>query len=148
MSLNVCLITGNLTAAPELKELKSGTSVAQLRVAVNEHFTSRDGKEVERTLFIDVIAWDKLAEHCQTYLDKGSRVTVEGTLQQDTWEDRDGKSRSQIKIRADQIHFLNKVRSESEAAPAGTGRRDARRSSDDDRPERSSNSNRRFSKSR
>ena len=62
MSLNLCFLTGNLTADPDFKELKTGATVAKLRVAVNENFTNRDGKAIERTLFIDVVAWEKTAE--------------------------------------------------------------------------------------
>lgn len=145
MSLNVCLITGNLTAPPELKELKTGATVATLRIAVNEHFTNREGKPVERAVFIDVVTWEKLAERCHEYLDKGSRVTVEGSLQQDTWEDRDGNPRSAIRIRADQVHFLNRTKSENGQPPRGSAPPRSDREERD--PDRRSNS-RRMAKSR
>ena len=58
-------------------------------------------------MFVDVDAWDKLAELCGQYLTKGSSILVEGRLQMDTWE-RDGVKHQKLKVRASTIKFLPK----------------------------------------
>jgi len=111
--LNRVFITGNLTADPETRSTKSGMAVSNLRIAVNERFTSRDGKQGERTAYVNIVTWDTLAERCSKQLVKGRRVTVEGSLQQEIWEDRDGKTQSRLLVRADQVHILNENTSRS-----------------------------------
>jgi single-strand DNA-binding protein len=58
-------------------------------------------------VFVDVDAWDRLAELCGQHLTKGSPVLVEGRLQMDTWE-RDGVKHQKIKVRATLIKFLSR----------------------------------------
>jgi len=107
MSLNRVYITGNLTADPETRSTKTGMAVSNLRIAVNERFTGRDGKPGERTAYVNVVTWDTLAERCSQQLIKGRRVTIEGSLQQEIWEDRDGKTQSRLLVRADNVHILH-----------------------------------------
>ena len=70
-------------------------------------------------VFIDVDAWDRLAELCGQYLTKGSSVLVEGRLQMDTWE-KDGVRHQKLKVRASTIKFLPKGdRAPGAIRPAG-----------------------------
>lgn len=105
-SLNKVLLIGNLTKDPELRYTPNGTAVTNLRIAVNRKFKDRTGELKEDTCFITVTAWDKQAEICNQYLQKGRPVFVEGILQSRSWETSDGQKRSTIDVRAERIQFL------------------------------------------
>lgn len=106
MTYNKVFLMGNLCADVEIRQVGSG-AVAQLRLAVNEGFTSKSGEKVEKTVYVDVDAWDKLADNCAKMLGKGCSVMVEGKLQMDEWVDKtSGQKRNKLKIRADRIEFL------------------------------------------
>ncbi len=106
-SLNKVLLIGNLTKDPELRYTPNGTAVTNLRIAVNRKFKDRSGELKEDTCFVTVTAWDKQAEICNQYLQKGRAVFVEGILQSRSWETNDGQKRSTIDVRAERIQFLN-----------------------------------------
>ena len=105
-SLNKVFLIGNLTKDPELRYTPNGTAVANLRIAVNRRFKDRSGELKEDTCFITVTAWDKQAEVCNQYLQKGRPIFVEGILQSRSWETPDGQKRSTIDVRAERIQFL------------------------------------------
>jgi single-strand DNA-binding protein len=105
-SLNKVLLIGNLTKDPELRYTPSGTAVANLRIAVNRKFKDRTGELKEDTCFVTVTAWDKQAEICNQYLQKGRPIFVEGILQSRSWDTPDGQKRSTIDVRAERIQFL------------------------------------------
>ena len=106
-SLNKVLLIGNLTKDPELRYTPNGTAVANIRIAVNRKFKDRSGELKEDTCFITVTAWDKQAEICNQYLQKGRQVFVEGILQSRSWDAPDGQKRSTIDVRAERIQFLS-----------------------------------------
>ncbi|MBI3602080.1 MAG: single-stranded DNA-binding protein [Candidatus Omnitrophica bacterium] len=118
-SLNKVLLIGNLTKDPELRYTPNGTAVTNLRIAVNRKFKDRSGELKEDTCFITVTAWDKQAEICNQYLQKGRAVFVEGILQSRSWETSDGQKRSTIDVRAERIQFLGGPRGEAQAVPSG-----------------------------
>mgnify|MGYP001769342514 CR=1 FL=1 len=105
-SLNKVLLIGNLTKDPELRYTPNGTAVANLRIAVNRKFKDRTGELKEDTCFVTVTAWDKQAEICNQYLQKGRPIFVEGILQSRSWDTPDGQKRSTIDVRAERIQFL------------------------------------------
>ncbi|MEI8011289.1 MAG: single-stranded DNA-binding protein [Candidatus Omnitrophota bacterium] len=105
-SLNKVLLIGNLTKDPELRYTPGGTAVANLRIAVNRKFKDRTGALKEDTCFVTITAWDKQAEACNQYLQKGYPVFVEGILQSRSWETPDGQKRSTIDVRAERIQFM------------------------------------------
>ena len=76
-SLNKVMLIGNLTKDPELRYTPNGTAVTNLRIAVNRKFKDRTGELKEDTCFLTVTAWDKQAEICNQYLQKGRAVFVE-----------------------------------------------------------------------
>jgi single-strand DNA-binding protein len=105
-SLNKVFLIGNLTKDPELRYTPNGTAVTNLRLAVNRRFKDRTGELKEDTCFVTVTAWDKQAEICNQYLQKGRQVFVEGILQSRSWETTDKQKRSTIDVRAERIQFL------------------------------------------
>lgn len=105
-SLNKVFLIGNLCADVELRPA-GGTSVGKIRLAVDESFTSRSGEKEEKKVYVDIDAWDRLADNCARMIGKGCSVMVEGRLQMDEWDDKEtGKKRSKIKVRADRVVFL------------------------------------------
>ena len=124
-SLNKVLLIGNLTKDPELRYTPNGTAVTNLRIAVNRKFKDRTGELKEDTCFITVTAWDKQAEICNQYLQKGRPVFVEGILQSRSWETGDGQKRSTIDVRAERIQFLGGTNKPEGAGNTETTTKDA-----------------------
>jgi single-strand DNA-binding protein len=91
-------IVGNLTADPELKFTNSGQAQTRFSVAVNRKF-----KETETTSFFNVTAWGSLAENLANSVRKGTRVIVEGRLEQRSWETDKGEKRSTVEISANSV---------------------------------------------
>jgi len=105
-SLNRVILVGNLTKDPEVKSTPDGTSVANLRMAVNRPWTNKQGER--EADYFTIVAWRKLAELCSQYLSKGSPVAIEGRLQTRSWETQEGQKRSTVEIVADNIQFLSR----------------------------------------
>ena len=118
-SLNKVFLLGNLTRDPDLRGFPNGQSVCDLGLAVSRRFVS-NGQEQEETCFVDVVVWGKAANNCRQYLSKGSQVMVEGRLQLDTWEDRNGGGRrSRLRVVAENVQFMNRRRYDAQgSAPA------------------------------
>jgi len=96
---------GNLGRDPEVRYMESGQAVANFSIAINEKWTGKDGKKNERTEWVRVVAWGKLAELCAEYLKKGRQVGVEGRLQTREYE-KDGEKKYSTEIVADRVEFL------------------------------------------
>ena len=105
-SLSKIFLIGNLTREPELRYVPSGAAVASFGLAINRQYKNSEGEKVEEVCFIDVVAWNRLAEVAGEYLLKGSPVFIEGRLQMDSWEQDDGQKRSKLKVVAQNIQFL------------------------------------------
>jgi single-strand DNA-binding protein len=119
--MNRVFLAGNLTRDPELKQTNSGMAVADLGVAINDHYKNRNGEQVERVCFTDVVVWGRQAETCTQYLTKGAPVLVEGRLQLDRWENADGQPRSKMRVCANRVQFIGRGHSNG-AAPTNETR--------------------------
>jgi single-strand DNA-binding protein len=117
-SLNKVFLIGNLTRVPELRYTPGGTAVADLRLAVNNNYTTQSGEKREDTCFLTVVVWGKQAESCREYLDKGSPILVEGRLQTRDWETKDGQKRSVTEVVAVRVQFMGRGRATAPAAAA------------------------------
>lgn len=115
VSLNKAIVAGNLTRDPEIRYTQSGQAVAGLDLAINNYFTSKSGEKKEETVFIHVVVWGKQAESIQNYLSKGSPVLIEGRLQLDNWNTKEGEKRSRLKILAQRVQFLSSGKSRNNA---------------------------------
>lgn len=101
-SVNNVILLGRLTADVDLRVTTSGKNVASFTLAVD-----KSGKQ-EGADFFDVTAWDKLAELLQQYTSKGSKLLVQGRLEQQTWDDKEtGKKRSKVVVIANDATFLD-----------------------------------------
>jgi single-strand DNA-binding protein len=106
-NINRVIITGNLTADPELRSLPSGTSVCKLRVACNtRRKDNATGDWVDKPNYFDVTVWGAQGENCARYLSKGRPVAVDGRLEWREWETPEGHKRQAIDIIADSVQFL------------------------------------------
>jgi single-strand DNA-binding protein len=118
-NINRVIITGNLTADPELQSLPSGTSVCRLRVAVNRRYKdSSSGEWTEKPNYFTVKVWGAQGENCANYLSKGRPVAIDGRLEWSQWESQDGGKREAVEIIADTVQFLGS-RGDGEGAAAG-----------------------------
>ena len=106
--VNKTVHIGRLGADPELRYTATGTPVANFRLAVNRRVRQGEGGEGrEETDWFSVVAWQKLAETCANHLKKGSRVYIEGRLQNRSWEDQSGQKRYATEIVASDLVMLD-----------------------------------------
>jgi len=104
--VNKVILVGNLGRDPEVRYIKDGTAVANLRIATSENWNDANGQKQERTEWHRIVAWGKLAEIAKEYMTKGKQIYVEGRLQTRSWDDREGNKRYTTEVRADQILML------------------------------------------
>lgn len=117
--LNRVVITGNLTADPELNELAGGTSVCNLRIACTSARKDRtSGEWVGRSNYFDVVVWGAQGENAARHLCKGRQIGVDGRLQWREWEGAGGLVRQTVEIVADSVRFLGAPASERHAFAA------------------------------
>ena len=102
--MNKVYLIGNLTRDPELSETSSGVAFCRFSIAVNRTFTNSDGnREAD---YFNITVWRGLAENCGRFLHKGSKVAVVGSLQNRTYEDKEGVKRTVTDIVASEVEFL------------------------------------------
>ena len=114
-SYNKVLLMGNLTKDPELRYTPAGMAVANLRMAINRKYRTKDQELKEEVCFITAVVWNKQAETCNQYLHKGSSLFVEGRLQSRSWEDAAGAKRSVIEVRAERVQFMGSPTGQAKA---------------------------------
>ncbi len=106
ISLNRVMVAGNLTRDPELKVTPSNRKFTNMAIAINDFWKNQDGKMLKKTSFINLIAWGSLAENCAKYLKKGRPVMVEGRIECDKYEDKNGKTQYITRINCINVVFL------------------------------------------
>ncbi len=103
---NKVIMVGNLTRDPQMSYLPSQTPVAEFGLAVNRRWRGQNGQQREETCFVDCRLYGRQAETFNQYMNKGSPVLIEGRLQLDTWEGKDGTKRSKHRIIVERFQFL------------------------------------------
>ncbi len=98
---------GRLTKDPELVETAGGTSICNLRIAVDRR--NRD----DGAVYLDVKCFEGQARACADHLTKGRQVAVSGRLELDEWEAKDGSKRSRLYIIGERVQFLAKAKNGS-----------------------------------
>jgi single-strand DNA-binding protein len=96
-------LVGNITRDPELKFLDSGTPAARFGVAVTRKWKDNRGEQKEQTSFFDCSALGSIAENIGNSLRKGDRVVVVGTLEQRSYDDKDGNKRNVTEVKVEAI---------------------------------------------
>ena len=97
--VNKVILIGNLGNDPDVRFTPNGSAVANLSVATSESWTDKNtGQRQDRTEWHRVVVFGKLAEICQQYLRKGSKVYLEGKLQTRKWQDQNGQDRYSTEV--------------------------------------------------
>ncbi|MFQ6033473.1 MAG: single-stranded DNA-binding protein [Candidatus Bipolaricaulia bacterium] len=114
MGLNRVVLTGRLTADPELRYTQTGRARTRFSIAVNRRYRDQEGNFQEETTFVPIVVWGPQAESCANYLQKGRQVAVDGRLRIDTFETQEGERRKVIEVVAQRVEFLGGRREEAE----------------------------------
>ena len=102
--MNKVLMIGNLTKDPEVGQTTSGVTACRFSIGVSRDYANADG--TRETDFFNVTVWRNKAENCGKYLKKGNKVAVSGSLQNRTYEGKDGVKRNVTEIIATDVEFL------------------------------------------
>ncbi len=105
--VNKVILIGNSGADPELRYTPGGTAVSNFSIATNESWTDSSGEKQERTEWHRIVVWGRLAEICNQYMRKGSKVYIEGKLQTSSWEGQDGVKRYTTEVVARDMQLLD-----------------------------------------
>jgi len=116
-SLNKVQLIGRLGKDPEVRHLDSGVNVASFSIATSESYTNKAGEKVEQTEWHNIVAWGKLAEIIEKWVNKGMLVYVEGKLKTRKWE-KDGQTHYTTEIFADGLQMLSKGEAKAESTQA------------------------------
>ena len=108
MSLNKCMIIGNLGRDPEMRYTPGGQAVTQFSVATNRNFRDQQGEWQSETEWFRVVVWGDRGERAAEYLRKGHKVYVEGRIQTRQWEDQSGNKRYTTELIADRVNSLER----------------------------------------
>lgn len=105
---NKVQLIGNLGNNPEVKTLDGGKKMARFSVATNETYRNAKGEKVVETQWHNLIAWGKVAEIVEKYLQKGSEVALEGKLINKSYNDKDGNKKYVTEIQVNELLMLGK----------------------------------------
>lgn len=97
---------GNLGATPEVKTIADNKKLAKFSVATNESYKNEKGEKITETYWHNIIAWGKLANIVEQYLQKGAEVAIEGKLTNHSYTDKDGTKRYVTEIIANEVVML------------------------------------------
>lgn len=120
--LNVVVLSGRLTADPELKTTPNGISVCSFSIAVERRFRSGEERQSD---FINIVTWRSSAEFVSKYFKKGQMIAIRGSIQTRRYQDKDGNNRTAFEVVADDVQFADFARREGDSslassAPAAT----------------------------
>lgn len=105
--LNKIMLIGNLGKDPDFNVTPDGTPVAKFSLAVNRNAKNRSGEWVKETEWFNIVAWRQVAERCEKFLHKGSKVYIEGRLSQRKYTDKEGIQRTSIEVIVNDMQMLD-----------------------------------------
>ena len=114
--LNKVMLIGRLGQDPEMRYTPSGRPLTKFQIAANRSWTTADGEKKNETEWFNIVAWGKLAEICNQYLNKGQLVYVEGRLHTRRWQDEKGANHSSVEVITQEMIMLD-GRSQDEDDP-------------------------------
>ena len=104
--VNKVILVGNLGKDPEVKYLDNGVAVANFSLATTENYKNKEGEKVSQTEWHNIVLRRGLAEVAEKYLKKGASVYIEGKIKTRKWEDKEGNTRYNTEILADNMTML------------------------------------------
>src|SRR6266487_5688490 len=113
--LNKIMLIGNLGKDPDLQVTADGVPYTRFSLAVNRKYKASNGEQKEETEWFNIVTWRQLAEICERYLHKGSKVYIEGRLTQRKYTDKNGVQRTSVEVIANDMKMLDR-KPEAEAA--------------------------------
>lgn len=116
--LNKVMIIGNVGRDPEMRYTPGGSAVTSFSVAVSRRWTTPENEVRDETEWFNVVAWNKLAETCNSLITKGRKVYIEGRLQTRSWEGPDGQKKYRTEVIASTMLLLDS-RPREAGAPSG-----------------------------
>ncbi len=123
-SLNRAQLIGNVTRAPEVR-LAGSQKVATFGMATNFSWKDQTGQKKDKVEFHNIVAWRRLAEICEQYLRKGSKLYIEGRIQTRDWEGEDGVKRYRTEIVVENMIMLDKKGDAMSAPISDDGQQEA-----------------------
>ena len=105
--INKAILIGYTTAKPEVRYSKGGAAIANFTLATTEKYTKDDQKQ-EHTEWHRIVAFGRLGEICGEYIDKGTRLYIEGKIQTREWRDKEGNKRYSTEIVAQEMKMLTR----------------------------------------
>ena len=120
--LNSIVLTGRLTADPEIRNTENGTPVLSFSIAVQRNYKPKN-EENYPVDFINLVAWRNSAEFISNNFKKGYLISIEGSLESRKYTDKDGNNRTAFEVKVDRAHFCdsgNRQNGNSNNATTGT----------------------------
>lgn len=105
---NSVQLIGNLGMDPEVKQVSNGNKMARFSLATNDTYKNQKGEKVEDTQWHNIVIWGKLADVAEKYLTKGKQVAVEGRLETNSYDDKDGNRKFFTQINVNDLVMLGK----------------------------------------
>lgn len=100
---NKVQLIGNLGNAPEIKSFEGGKKLAKFSIATNDNYVDSKGEKAKETMWHNAIAWGKIADVAERYLQKGSEVIVEGKLINRSYTDKNGEKKFTSEIQVNEL---------------------------------------------
>lgn len=132
--VNKVILVGNLGKDPEVRYLDNGVAVANFSLATTESYKNKAGERVSQTEWHNIVVWRGLAEVAEKYLKKGASVYIEGKIKTRKWEDKEGNTRYNTEILADNMTMLGGKPSSESPAPSSVPAPDTTTDKADDLP--------------
>lgn len=104
--VNKVILVGHLGKDPEMRYAASGLAIANFSLATSENRKDKEGNKETKTEWHRIVAFGKLAEICGEYLNKGKQIYIEGRIQTNKWEDKEGNTRYTTEIIASTMQML------------------------------------------
>ncbi|MCW3090280.1 MAG: single-stranded DNA-binding protein [Ferruginibacter sp.] len=111
---NKVQLIGNLGNAPEIKNTESGKKLARFSIATNETFQNARGEKVKETTWHNLVAWGKLADLAEKYLQKGTGVVIEGKLINKSYNDKEGNKKYSTEVEVYEFLMLGSKEKKAE----------------------------------
>ena len=104
---NLVVLSGRLTAHPELKSTSNGVPVCNFSIAVDRRYKQGEERQAD---FINIVSWRSTAEFVSKYFTKGSMIGIEGSIQTRKYQDKEGNNRTAFEVVANNVQFIESKR--------------------------------------